>query len=44
MGMYQSINWEIGGQKIISYADVSEVVREEDCGVGMSDIFTCESR
>lgn len=35
MGMYQNINWEIGGQKITSYADISAVVKEEDCGVGI---------
>ena len=42
MGMYQNINQEVGEQKITSYAEISKVVKEKDCGVDMSDIFTCQ--
>lgn len=43
MGMYQNLNQEVGKQTITSYVEISEVVKEGDYGVDMSDIFICRN-
>ena len=44
IGLNHNVSWEIGEQKIISEADISEGVKEKVRGVGVSNIFMCRNR